>query len=244
MKPFLFKINALVKNLLILFQPHVVFSFLIHPFAFFSNFLSLTQWIAKQPTQGVYKDAFSLFRNYNHRIDLYNYVIEKENLSNTEIIYIEMGVCNGNSFEWWMQNNHHTASKFHGFDTFEGLPEQWGYFFKNGDMIAEAPKLEDARGQFYKGLFQDTLVPFLNNGNVSKGKRKIIHLDADLFSSTLFSLSMLYPYLEKGDIVFFDEFNVPNHEYLAFKIFTESFYVKMELLGAVNNYYQAAFKVN
>ena len=112
MKPFLFKINALIKNLLIFFQPHVLFSFLIQPFAFFSNFLSLTQWIAKQPTKGVYKDAFSLFRNYNHRIDLYNYVIEKENLSNTEIIYIEMGVCNGNSFEWWMQNNHHTASKF------------------------------------------------------------------------------------------------------------------------------------
>ena len=56
---------------------------------------------------------------------------------------------------------------------------------------------------------------------------KIIHLDADLFSSTIFVLSQLYPYLKKGDIIFFDEFNVANHEFLAFKIFTESFYVKL-----------------
>ena len=142
-----------------------------------------------------------------------------------------------------MENNYHDQSQFHGFDTFEGLPENWGYFFKNGDMNAAVPELTDARGHFYKGLFQETLVPFLAKGNVSLGKRKVIHLDADLFSSTLFSLSMLYPYLEKGDIIFFDEFNVPNHEFLAYKIFTESFYVNLELMGSVNNYYQTVFIV-
>ncbi len=242
MKPFLFKINALAKNILILIQPHVILSFLIQPFAFFAHFLSLTKWIAQQPTKGVYKDAFSLFRNYEHRYDLYNYVINREQLKNAEIIYIEMGVCGGGSFKWWMENNQHAQSQFHGFDTFEGLPENWGYFFKNGDMHAAVPELADSRGHFYKGLFQDTLVPFLTTSNI-KEKRKVIHLDADLFSSTLFSLSMLYPYLQKGDIIFFDEFNVPNHEYLAYKIFTESFYVNLELMGSVNNYYQAAFIV-
>ena len=142
-----------------------------------------------------------------------------------------------------MKNNKNAESRFYGFDTFEGLPEKWGYFFKDGDMSAQVPDLIDQRGMFYKGLFQDTLVPFLANGNVVKEKRKVIHLDADLFSSTLFSLSMLYPYLGKGDIVFFDEFNVPSHEFLAYKIFTESFYVDLQLLGAVNNFYQAAFIV-
>lgn len=242
MKPFLFKLNAVAKNILILVQPHVLLSFLIQPFKFFTNFLSLTQWIAKQPTKGVYKDAFSLFRNYNNRYDLYNYVIDREQLQNESLVYIEMGVCGGSSFEWWMQHNHNQESRFFGFDTFEGLPEQWGYFFKSGDMNADAPELIDPRGQFLKGLFQDTLIPFLANHSI-KGKRKVIHLDADLFSSTLFSLSCLYPYLEKGDIIFFDEFNVPNHEYLAYKIFTESFYVNLELLGAVNNYYQTSFIV-
>ena len=242
MKPFLFKLNAVAKNILILVQPHVLLSFLIQPFTFISNFLSLTKWIAQQPTEGVYKDAFSLFRNYNNRYDLYSYVIDKAQLQNAEMVYIEMGVCGGSSFEWWMKHNHNDQSKFFGFDTFEGLPEKWGYFFKNGDMNADAPELIDARGQFLKGLFQDTLVPFLATNNI-KGKQKVIHLDADLFSSTLFSLSILYPYLQKGDIIFFDEFNVPNHEFLAFKIFTESFYVKLELLGAVNHFYQTSFIV-
>ncbi|MDR2886523.1 MAG: hypothetical protein LBV26_00725 [Bacteroidales bacterium] len=51
------------------------------------------------------------------------------------------------------------------------------------------------------------------------------------------------PHLNAGDILFFDEFNVPNHEFLAFKIFTESYYVKTKLIGAVNNYYQTAFVI-
>ncbi len=71
----------------------------------------------------------------------------------------------------------------------------------------------------------------------------MIHMDADLFSSTIFVLSQLYPFLMKGDIIFFDEFNVANHEFLAFKIFTESFYVKLRPVGAVNNFYQTAFVV-
>jgi len=73
--------------------------------------------------------------------------------------------------------------------------------------------------------------------------RKIIHLDADLFSSTLFVLTSLAPFLRCGDILFFDEFNVPNHEFLAFKIFTESYYTKVNLLGAMNNYSQVAFMI-
>jgi hypothetical protein len=48
------------------------------------------------------------------------------------------------------------------------------------------------------------------------------------------------PYLRKGDILIFDEFNVPNHEFLAFRIFTESYYIKTRLIGAVNNYLQVA----
>ena len=42
---------------------------------------------------------------------------------------------------------------------------------------------------------------------------------------------------KSGDIILFDEFNVPNHEYSVFKIFNESFYIDFELIGAVNNYY-------
>jgi O-methyltransferase len=59
----------------------------------------------------------------------------------------------------------------------------------------------------------------------------------------MFVLSQLYPFLNKGDLVLFDEFNVANHEFFAYQIFTDSFYVKLRLIGAQNNFYQTAFVV-
>jgi O-methyltransferase len=51
------------------------------------------------------------------------------------------------------------------------------------------------------------------------------------------------PYLKKGDILMFDEFNVPMHEFKALSEFINSFYVIVTLIGAVNNYYQVAFRI-
>ena len=99
------------------------------------------------------------------------------------------------------------------------------------------------RAKFYKGLFQDSLFPYLDEYNLNNGRRKIIHMDADLYSSTLFVLTSLARYLKPGDIIMFDEFNVPNHEFAAFNQFASSFYIKYQLLGAVNNYYQIAIKL-
>lgn len=243
MKKSLFYLNAFAKNIFIVLRPHILLGFLIKPFGFISNAINLAKWVAEQPINGIYKDKFSLFRNYDRRYNLYAFVIEKEKLKQEELIYLEFGVCTGASFLWWMENNLNQNSRFYGFDTFEGLPESWGVFFKSGDMQSSSPEITDNRGKFIKGLFQDTLPIFLKNNELTNSKRKVIHLDADLFSSTIFSLSLLYPYLQKGDIIFFDEFNVPNHEYMAYKIFTESFYVDLELLGSVNNYYQTSFIV-
>jgi hypothetical protein len=56
-------------------------------------------------------------------------------------------------------------------------------------------------------------------------------------------MSQLYRFLKPGDILLFDEFAVPQHEFLAFKIFTESFYVNYEVIGAANNYLFVAVKI-
>jgi O-methyltransferase len=122
------------------------------------------------------------------------------------------------------------------------LPEDWGHF-KKGDMNNgnEMIKTDDKRAHFYQGLFQQTLPGFLRTfGN---DKKNVIHIDADLYSSTLFTLTSFAPYLKKGDIIFFDEFCVPTHEFLAFKNFTESYYINMVPIGASNNYLFTAFEV-
>lgn len=110
-------------------------------------------------------------------------------------------------------------------------------------MAAQIPIFNDSRFEFFKALFQDTLPNFLQNKKIRKETKKIIHLDADLFSSTLFVLTSLSPYLKKGDILVFDEFNVPNHEFFAFKVFSDSYYIKTRIIGAVNNYYQVALMI-
>ena len=68
-------------------------------------------------------------------------------------------------------------------------------------------------------------------------------MDADLYSSTLFVLSTIYPYLNNGDIIIFDEFAVPTHEFKAFTEFTSAFSVNYEIIGAINNYLQIAIKI-
>jgi len=75
------------------------------------------------------------------------------------ITYLEFGVWKGASFKMWLQLNQHAASRFVGFDTFTGLPEDWtardpkGAFSTSGG----APQIADARGSFVIGLFQETL---------------------------------------------------------------------------------------
>jgi O-methyltransferase len=144
-----------------------------------------------------------------------------------------------------MENASHKDSKFYGFDTFEGLPENWGFFYKKGDMKHDIMESIDNRHQFIKGIFQDTFLRFINENlnELKSEKRKVIHLDADLFSSTVFVLSLIYPYLKKGDVIIFDEFSVPNHEFFALEIFKRSFYVKLDAISAVNNFYQMIFQV-
>ena len=214
-------------------------------FLFIRNFNELKRWINKNNGSLLINDYYVFKRDYEKRFNLYNAISDHYHLDQKEILYLEFGVASGSSFFWWLQKNANPGSTFCGFDTFEGLPENWGGF-KKGDMshaLADL-KLNDSRAAFIKGTFQQTLHSFVrNHENELSNKSKLIHLDADLFSSTIFVLSQLYPFLNKGDIILFDEFNVANHEFFAYKIFTESFYVKMKLIGAQNNFYQTAFIV-
>ena len=172
---------------------------------------------------------------------MYEWVIKEEWLTGA-VNYLEFGVAAGHSFNWFMTQNTNPDSRFYGFDTFDGLPEDWGPFKKGSfSNKNELPAIKDSRGKFYKGLFQQTVPCFISK--LDNSRRNVIMMDADLWSATLYALSSLAPYLKKGDIIFFDEFVVPTHEFKAFLDFTESYYIKLQLVAAANNYYFAAFKV-
>lgn len=199
----------------------------------------LSKWVHENK-KIEYNDFLSKW-DYNKRYEMYKWVIEKETLTGP-LNYLEFGVASGKSFNWFMAQNRHSDSHFYGFDTFDGLPEDWGPFKKGAfSTNKEVPVINDLRGKFLKGLFQQTIPPFL--AQFDNSRRNVLMMDADLWSATLYVLASLAPFLKKGDIIFFDEFVVPTHEFKAFLDFTLSYYLKLELIAAANNYYFAAFKV-
>ncbi len=206
-------------------------------FKFLAHMAELSQWISnhkKNCENDFYTGAF----NYKKRESLYEQVITDCNLE-TNIDYLEFGVARGTSFRWWINRVKNPDARFYGFDTFTGLPEDWGPY-KKGDMSNgnNPPVINDDRHEFYQGLFQQTLLPFLST--YKSDKRKVIHMDADLYSATIYVLTLITPYIKSGDIIFFDEFNVPLHEFKAFNEWSETFYINYKVLGGVNNFYQTA----
>ncbi len=218
---------------------HVIFNLFN---GLFLNLVYLTKfstWISKNKPR--YNDFPSKW-DYTKRYDFYQWVLDQESLKETPVNYLEFGVAQGQSIRWFSEQNQHPNSEFHGFDTFTGLPEDWGPYKKGAfDNNSSVPEISDTRVKFYQGLFQQTVPGFIKQ--FPENKRTILFMDADLYSATLYTLTSLAPFLKKGDIIFFDEFAVPTHEFRAYTDFVESFYLNLELIGATNNYYFVAFKV-
>jgi len=223
-----------------MFNLHVIFNPL---FSFFLNlaYLSkLSKW-CKDNAQLPFNDFYNAKVKYEDRFKLHEHIFEKEEL-NKEINYLEFGVADGISFKWWVNKNNNSDSKFVGFDTFTGLPEDFGVMKKKDyDTKGILPDIDDSRVDLRAGLFQHSLPKFLKDFDFSR--RTVLHMDADLYSSTLYVLTVLAFKLKKDDIIIFDEFGVPTHEFRAFRDFFNSYMIKYEVLGAINNYLQLAVKI-
>jgi predicted O-methyltransferase YrrM len=93
-------------------------------------------------------------------------------------------------------------SPVYGFDSFEGLPEDWRAGFRAGTFaVEELPTVEGA--ELVVGWFSDTLPAFLDS---HPGPVDLLHLDADLYSSTATVLELVGPRLRPGSVVVFDEY--------------------------------------
>ena len=178
------------------------------------------------------------------REQLYAHLLREHGLGGA-VEFWEFGVASGVSFRWWLAANAHPDSRFVGFDTFKGLAEDFGPV-RTGtfDRGGTPPDMDDPRASFRVGFFQDTLGPFLvEHGERDPSRRLVVHLDADLYSSTLFVLTRLAPVLRPGDVLLFDEFAVPLHEFKAFTEFVHAYAVRIRVLGEANRWMQMACEV-
>lgn len=204
------------------------------------QFIRFCKWISENRHLEV--NDFPTENDYLKRYTVHEY-IANHIIKNEAVNYLEFGTADCETFLWWLKKNTNEHSRFYGFDTFTGLPEDWGIYKKGAfDLEGIIPDMKDSRASLYKGLFQDTLHDFLNY--FKNDKRKIILLDADLYSSTLFVMTTIAPFLNGGDILIFDEFSSQQHEFLAYENFLKAFpYVQPECFAASNNYSCVAFRV-
>lgn len=115
----------------------------------------------------------------------------------------------------------------YGFDSFEGLPEDWRPGFDRGHFSREqgqGPAFPDEEAEsimLVKGWFEDTLPGFLTD---HPEPVSLVHVDCDIYSGAKFVLSTLLQQsrLRKGSVVVFDElFNYCGFERGEFKALFE-----------------------
>ena len=183
------------------------------------------EWQQNNAASHLFSDRFELY-------DFTNRMLEGKGID-----YLEFGVMSGETIFYWSRINEDENSRFFGFDSFEGLPEAWdsvrsktleiGHF----NMHGKVPETEDWRIEFYKGLFQETLQDFRRS--YVPQNPIVIHVDCDIYSSSLYVLTQMDEFIKAGTLVIFDEFLFAYHEFRAFMDYIQACGKKYEVAGAV-----------
>lgn len=177
-------------------------------------------------SEGLYNQ--SKVKEFPDRVAMHEYLSTQFIPPAEKIHFMEFGVFKGHTYGIWVNGNKNPQSKFVGFDTFTGLPEDWGSE-KKGSYSAQGnlPDIRDPRSEWQVGLIQDTLPVYARNILVED--KKIIHIDVDLYNASLITLIYLQPFLRQGDIIIFDDFftfTKTTHEFKAFCDFLDLFKIE------------------
>jgi hypothetical protein len=125
-------------------------------------------------------------------------------------LWMEFGVASGRTINRIASA---TSGTVYGFDSFLGLPEMWregfgaGMFSSGGNMPAVASNV-----RLIKGWFDQTLPVFLQS-RPDDEQVSLLHIDCDLYSSTIAILNLVKDRLATDCIVIFDELlNFPEYD--------------------------------
>lgn len=144
-------------------------------------------------------------------------------------LFLEFGVYNGASIKIIARL---TGQTVHGFDTFQGLPDDWavgegaqqsieaaGSYSTHG-LLPDAP--DNVR--FHVGTFDETLPGFCQEYT---GPVSFVNVDCDMYSSTRSIFQHLGKQIRPGTVLAFDDyFCLPSwreHEYRAFREYLDEY---------------------
>lgn len=161
-----------------------------------------------------------------------------------EGLVLEFGVFRGDSLQMIAKR---CAQEVHGFDSFEGLPEDWTGGREKGrfSLGGELPPIKAANVVLHKGWFEQTLPGFLES---HPGPARFVHIDCDIYSSTRTVLEQLAPRLVPGTIIVFDEYlNYPGwreHEFRAFAELVRQRSVDYAYIGHASAHESVAVRID
>lgn len=117
-----------------------------------------------------------------------------------------------------------------GFDSFQGLPEDWRDGFPAGSFACDPPDIPNA--QYVVGLYDDTLPTYCWDGLRSIA---LVHIDCDLYSSTKTVLDNLPLRDLQGAVFVFDEWHgyegAEEHEQRAWREFADRTGIRWTVIG-------------
>tara|TARA_B110000495_G_C22940506_1_gene550263 strand:+ start:538 stop:1155 length:618 start_codon:yes stop_codon:yes gene_type:complete len=155
-------------------------------------------------------------------------------------LHLEFGVGRGRSMRWIASA---VEGVVHGFDSFEGIQEHW-----NGNPIGafaqkQVPKVPD-NVELHVGYFDATVPGFLESHSDTIA---FLHVDCDLYSSTVTIFELLGDRLRAGSVILFDEYynfhRWQQHEFKAFQEFVEKSGLAYEYIAYSVTGQQAAVRV-
>lgn len=178
----------------------------------------------------------------SHRVSTREQLFDRigAEIADKRVLYLEFGVYQGNATRYWSRLLRNPESRLLGFDSFEGLPEDWTHQLAKQHFSTQGnvPVIDDPRIRFLKGWFNQTLPAYQPPSH----DVLVVNLDADLYSSTDCVLRHIEPLIQPGTFLYFDEFHCRRDELRAFDEFLKRTRMDFTLFGAVDSLGQVAFR--
>jgi hypothetical protein len=157
-------------------------------------------------------------------------------------LVLEFGVATGrtlNQFAHWLPHK-----IVYGFDGFDGLPEDWTSRMRKGFFARDSLPRVRANCELVVGWFNQTLPGFVERHTEPVA---LLHVDCDLYSSTVTVLDCLQRQIRPGTVIVFDEYiNYPGwqqDEFRAWQEFVQRHKIQYEYIGRVSRHQKVAVRV-
>lgn len=172
------------------------------------------------------------FRDIKFFNDKINLLIHACRTSEIDGLFMEFGVANGFTIRFIAKE---TDTTVYGFDSFEGLSEDWTAEFKAGAFKTDPPTFTENNIKLVKGWFSDTIPKFLE---ATDKKCAFLHVDCDTYNATR---DILYGFSDRmmdGTVIVFDElygyYGWEHHEHKAFHEFLSDTGFTFDYIGIAN----------